>query len=358
MALEWIAREGPAAIRKMQEDDKDFRLFLRWMTDPETMRYWAGMTEHFTYERVVRRYLEHIEEGVAQCIMEYEGRPIGFCQFCRLDAPYFEVPGQLYDRFIGPQECAYGLDLFIGETGYRDRGVGAQCLSLLMQALFSAYRAEVLLIDPKGHNARAIACYRKCGFSDCFVVPHRELQDGVYHDSLIMQAREGQGGGPLFAPQALIAKGFTFPSAQERDFSDYLQIKKECFLRYVERYYGGWEEGPQRRRNREAFENDKKRRCFQKVLLYGETVGFFGFDEREDVLEGITIQLAEKARGQGIGSFFLQQVAALSDRTGKPALLRVFHSNPAKGLYQRFGFEAVGETASHCQMRYTPALAR
>ena len=358
MALGWIAREGPVAIRHMQEDEKDLRLFLKWMTDPQTMRYWAGMSEHFTYERVVRRYREHIEEGAAQCILEYEGQPIGFCQFCLLDAPYYEVPQPLYDCFVGPWERAYGIDLFIGETDCRDRGIGSQCLRLLMAALFSEYGADVLLIDPKVHNARAIACYRKSGFADCFILPHRELQDGVYHDSLILQARRGERGGPLGAPQALLEKGFTFPVARERDFADYLQIKKECFSSYVVQYYGGWEEGAQRRRNREAFEIGKKQSCFQKVLLYGETVGFFSFDEREDTLEGITIQLSERARGQGIGSFFLREVAALSDRTGKPAILRVFRSNPAQALYRRFGFEAVGETASHCRMQYTPASAR
>lgn len=42
------------------------------------------------------------------------------------------------------------------------------------------------MTDPKTHNARAIACYRKCGFHDCCVVPQREKQDGVLHDSLIM----------------------------------------------------------------------------------------------------------------------------------------------------------------------------
>ncbi|MCI8799510.1 MAG: GNAT family N-acetyltransferase [Lachnospiraceae bacterium] len=49
---------------------------------------------------------------------------------------------------------------------------------------------KVLMIDPKIHNARAIRCYHKCGFRDLFVVPERELQDGIYHDSLIMGIRK------------------------------------------------------------------------------------------------------------------------------------------------------------------------
>ncbi|HIT07539.1 MAG TPA: hypothetical protein IAB55_00440 [Candidatus Merdivicinus faecavium] len=33
-------------------------------------------------------------------------------------------------------------------------------------------------------------CVLKCGFADYFVAPHRELQDGIYHDSLIMGIRK------------------------------------------------------------------------------------------------------------------------------------------------------------------------
>ena len=49
-----IAEGESIVIRKMEARAEDFQLFLRWMTDPETMKYWEGMTEHFTYERVVK----------------------------------------------------------------------------------------------------------------------------------------------------------------------------------------------------------------------------------------------------------------------------------------------------------------
>ena len=32
-----IAKEENIMIRKMEESDNDFQLFLKWMTDPETM---------------------------------------------------------------------------------------------------------------------------------------------------------------------------------------------------------------------------------------------------------------------------------------------------------------------------------
>ena len=80
--------------------------------------------------------------------------------------------------------------MFLGETALRGRGLGTRALKLLLHALFDRYGADAVMIDPKTHNTRAIRCYRKAGFQDLFVVPSRELQDGVYHDSLIMGIRK------------------------------------------------------------------------------------------------------------------------------------------------------------------------
>lgn len=187
--MQVIAREGRILIRKMEDCPEDFNLFLRWMTDPATMKYWQGMTERYTYGRVAAEYREQEREGITQCILEYDGAPIGFCQFCVLNAAYFEVPEELYARFAGEKDLVYGIDIFLGEAPYRNRGIGTDCLRALMRALFDDFRADLLLIDPKVHNARAIRCYQKCGFQEYFMVPHRELQDGIYHDSLILGVR-------------------------------------------------------------------------------------------------------------------------------------------------------------------------
>ncbi|MCI6706785.1 MAG: hypothetical protein SOV79_06525 [Eisenbergiella porci] len=38
-----IANKDNICIRKMEESRDDFELFLKWMTDPDTMKYWEGM---------------------------------------------------------------------------------------------------------------------------------------------------------------------------------------------------------------------------------------------------------------------------------------------------------------------------
>lgn len=181
-----IARENRITIRLMENAKEDFLLFLKWMKNPETMKYWEGMTEVFSYERVVSEYIQNNNDQVSQCIIEYDQKPIGFCQFCVLNAEYFEVPNAEYYNFVAENDLVYGIDLFLGEVEYRNQGIGTDSLKLLIQTLFDKYHADAVMIDPKVHNKRAIRCYHKCGFHDLFIVPHRELQDGIYHDSLIM----------------------------------------------------------------------------------------------------------------------------------------------------------------------------
>lgn len=188
-----IAEDGTITIREMEANDHDFQLYLNWMTDPQTMKYWEGMTEHFTYQRVVEGYREHVKEQVRQCIIEYQQKTIGYCQFCRiLNAQHYDVPQTQYNRFVGKLDVVYGIDIFIGEVDYRDSGIGTRSLKLLMKALFEKYHASMLMIDPKVHNARAIRCYHKCGFKDLFVVPKRELQDhSTKRNSILYGASDG-----------------------------------------------------------------------------------------------------------------------------------------------------------------------
>ena len=61
-----IVQEGNVSIREMEPTKQDFSIFLKWMTDPETMKFWDGMSIHFTYETVIKKYQEHQEEQVEQ----------------------------------------------------------------------------------------------------------------------------------------------------------------------------------------------------------------------------------------------------------------------------------------------------
>lgn len=183
--------DGTLSLRPLELYAADQAQMLRWMTDPETMRYWEGVTVHFDAARVKRDFFDPDPDGTLPYFMMLDDRAVGYCQLCPIrDAAHYEVPEAAFARMVQPGERAWGIDLFIGETDCRDRGLGTSFMALICDVLFRDFAADVLLIDPKAHNARAIRCYEKSGFQRCCTVPKREMLDGVPHDSLILYRRK------------------------------------------------------------------------------------------------------------------------------------------------------------------------
>jgi len=155
-------------------------------------------------------------------------------------------------------------------------------------------------------------------------------------------------------PQDLIDQGFAIADAVEADFQAYYAISRECYEIYVDEYFGGWDEQVQIDMNSNHFCEKFAQTAFKKLLLHDEVVGFYAFDELGDKIDGISIQMTQKARGKGVGRCYLEYVTAIAERDVKPIFLQVFKSNPAQNLYKRHGFVVYDESASHYLMRYNP----
>ena len=152
----------------------------------------------------------------------------------------------------------------------------------------------------------------------------------------------------------LTDQGFSLSNVNKEDFNAFYSISRECYEKYVDEYFGGWIENFQLKMNTDSFEGAMKKSTYKKILLNDEIVGFFSFDELNDKVDGVSIHMTKKARNKGIGTFYLNYITSISDKSKKPILLRVFKSNPAYNLYKRFGFEVYDNTDSHYLMRYDP----
>ena len=82
----------------------------------------------------------------------------------------------------------------------------------------------------------------------------------------------------MMISQELEDKGFSFSEVSESDLPDYLKVKKICYKKYVDEYYGGWIDDVQVELNTNAFNKLKSKSTFMKILLNDEVVGFFSFD--------------------------------------------------------------------------------
>ena len=93
------------------------------------------------------------------------------------------------------------------------------------------------------------------------------------------------------------------------------------------------------------------------VLQAGEPVGRLYVDEQADGFWLIDISLLPDRRGQGIGAALLAGLLERAAGAGKPIGLSVFKGNPARRLYERFGFTLVSDDGAYERMGWRPANA-
>jgi aminoglycoside 6'-N-acetyltransferase len=103
-------------------------------------------------------------------------------QYCPLN----EADGRSYS--VEDIERVYGIDLFIGEPDWWNKGIGTKAVSLLIKHLCFTMGARRVVIDPHINNPRAIRCYEKCGFKKIKVLPEHEWHEGMYVDCWLMAA--------------------------------------------------------------------------------------------------------------------------------------------------------------------------
>jgi len=133
---------------------------------------------------------------------------------------------------------------------------------------------------------------------------------------------------------------------REDDVPRLYEIHREALGPYVQETWG-WDEEFQssefRRRgagaNRRVIEED------------GVVAGFIDVEERSDRIVLRTIELASAFQRRGIGTALIRELVERAGRSGVPVQLRVLKCNPARTLYERLGFHAVGETETHLLMQ-------
>lgn len=167
--------------------DKDRTLLAKWLSNPEVLRYYEGRDNPFNVEKVEQEFFD-ADEDVARCLIEFNEKPIGYLQFYEVA----EDERQIYD-YDDSEEVIYGMDQFIGETGYWNKGIGTQLVRLVVTYLMRDKGANRIVMDPQIQNERAIRCYEKCGFRKVKLLSKRELHEGEYRDCWLLEYRRETG---------------------------------------------------------------------------------------------------------------------------------------------------------------------
>lgn len=115
-------------------------MLVGWHADPEVARFWDDKT--YTLEEMRARL---VRPDVDAFIVEAEGRPVGYLQAWR------------------GEQSGGGLDMFLAPSA-RERGYGPDAARALALKL-TAEGWKPITVDPYLSNDRAIAAWRKAGFT-------------------------------------------------------------------------------------------------------------------------------------------------------------------------------------------------
>ena len=175
-----IIKEKEISLRLLSEQDKN--LLLKWLTDERVLNFWEGKSAVFDLDRITEDFYGEENLEVIRTIIEYQGQAIGYLQMYKLDNEALEEYG-----YQSTNKVIYGIDQFIGEPEYWDKGIGTKFMKLVLQYLTNSKGAEIVILDPHADNPRAIRCYEKVGFKKIKFLPKHELHDGEMVDCYLME---------------------------------------------------------------------------------------------------------------------------------------------------------------------------
>jgi len=135
----------------------------------------------------------------------------------------------------------------------------------------------------------------------------------------------------------------TFRPIVADDFEFLWRLHNAALKEYVEQTWG-WNEAWQRK----DFESKFNPNDGEIMVINGTDAGYLWTVEKETEVLLASIRLLPEFQRRGIGA---KIIADLLNQTQKPVRLQVLKINPARALYERLGFEIVGETETHFTMR-------
>jgi aminoglycoside 6'-N-acetyltransferase len=167
---------GDISIAEVSDNDVPY--LHRWLNDPEVLAFYEGRDKQFSLEQIRSKYLA--QTSVTRCIVRGGGAPVAYIQFYPL--------GEAERGEYGFSECtsAYGMDQFIGDPSRWGSGLGPRMIRLVVDHLIRE-GAEVVTMDPRVSNTRAIRAYEKCGFKKSRILPKHEEHEGNWEDAWLME---------------------------------------------------------------------------------------------------------------------------------------------------------------------------
>jgi len=165
-------------IRRLREEDA--ALLAAWLSDDRVLWYYEGRDRPHDLALIKEHFFTE-EPEMTRCLISYQGTPIGYGQYYPLN------PDEKSEYGYDSSELVYGMDQFIGEPDYWDRGIGTKLVMALRNHLLASTPVHKVVMDPQAWNSRAIRCYEKCGFRKIKLLTSHEWHEGQMRDCWLVE---------------------------------------------------------------------------------------------------------------------------------------------------------------------------
>lgn len=140
----------------------DFPRMLEWLSKEHIKKWWNDGDD--TLEKVAAHYgkeSDDVKKFVLIETRENVEKPIGYFQY------YFAPDNEI------------GIDQFIGEENYLDKGIGEKTIKMFIELIKHNHKPKAIILDPSPDNKRAIRCYEKVGFKH-YKTMQTETENSAY----------------------------------------------------------------------------------------------------------------------------------------------------------------------------------
>lgn len=90
------------------------------------------------------------------------------------------------------------------------------------------------------------------------------------------------------------------------------------------------------------------------ILVDGAPAGRLYVSRWEDQIRIVDIALTPEFRGRGVGTQLITRLLEEGERSGRPVRIHVEVNNPARTLYDRFGFTPIAESGVYLELEWRP----
>ena len=147
---------GNIKLKRLSDEEKNYELLAKWYQDVEVYKNFEQ--RKLSLSDIKNKYYPRTssDSKVIVYFIYYDDIPVGIIQY-KLVSLEDQILYNIRDNNV------YEIDIFIGDSSMRHKGIGSKVIDILSSYLFYN-NASYLIMCPLKTNIKAINCYKKCNF--------------------------------------------------------------------------------------------------------------------------------------------------------------------------------------------------